>query len=133
MINAPILAYPDFSRQFVLTTDASNVGLGAVLSQIHDGRERVVSYASRPLTRAEQNYSTTERECLGVIWATERFSHFLLGAENFIIQTDHDPLTYLRSVPSPRGRLARWIGLLEQYSYQLHYVPGKCIPHADTL
>lgn len=133
LVNAPVLAHPDFSKQFILATDASGVGLGAVLSQRHDGRERVISYASRPLSKAERNYSTTERECLGIVWATDHFSHFLLGAEKFLIQTDHNPLTYLRSIPSPRGRLARWISLLEQYSYQLSYVPGKQIPHADAL
>ena len=132
LVTAPVLAYPDFSKEFILTTDASDVGLGAVLSQYHDGRERVVSYASRHLHKAERNYSATEKECLGVVWATEYFRHFLLGAE-FVVHTDHDPLVYLRSVPCPRGRLARWIGLLEQYSYNFVYVPGKKIPHADAL
>ena len=134
LVNAPVLAHPDFSKQFILTTDASGVGLGAVLSQRHDGRERVVSYASRSLSKAERNYSTTERECLAIVWATDHFSHFLLGAERFLIQTDHDPLTYLRSIPSPRGRLARWISLLEQYSYKLSYVPREAnSPCGHTL
>lgn len=133
LMSAPVLAFPDYDCQFILTTDASNVGLGAVLSQYQQGRERVLSFASRPLTKAEVNYSATEKECLGVVWATEHFRHYLLGAEEFIIRSDHDPLRYLRSLPCPRGRLARWIGLLEQYSYKMCYVPGKDIPHADAL
>lgn len=133
LVSAPVLAYPDFSKQFIVTTDASDVGLGAVLSQDYNGRERVISYASRSLTSAEVNYCTTEKECLAVVWATEYFSHYLLGAEEFVIRTDHDPLTYLRSIPNPRGRLARWISLLEQYPYRITYMPGKQIPHADAL
>ena len=133
LMSAPILAFPDYECKFILTTDASNVGLGAVLSQYQHGRERVISFASRPLTKAEVNYSTTEKECLAVVWSTEYFRHYLLGAEEFIVRSDHDPLRYLRSVPCPRGRLARWIGLLEQYSYKMCYVPGKDIPHADAL
>ena len=68
-----------------------------------------------------------------MVWATEHFSYYLLGAEEFTIRSDHDPLRYLRSVPNPKGRLARWIGLLEQYPYKMCYVPGKDIPHADAL
>ena len=132
LVKAPVLAYPDFSREFTLTTDASNIGLGAILSQEVDGREVVISYASKSLSKAESNYSTTERECLAVVWAAQHFSHYLLGS-TFVIRTDHDPLTYLRSVPSPHGRLARWIGWLEQFSYRMVYTPGKSIPHADAL
>ena len=132
LINHPVLAYPDFNQQFILTTDASSVGLGGVLSQIQQGTERVISYASRALTKAERNYSATERECLAIVWATEHNDYFLLGAP-FIIYTDHNPLTYLRSIARPQGRLARWILKLEQYEYQMRYRPGKSIPHADNL
>ena len=132
LVKAPILAYPDFDNEFVLTTDASNIGLGAVLSQKVKGKEVVISYASRTLSKAEGNYSTTERECLAVVWAVQHYSHYLLGG-TFVIRTDHDPLSYLRSVPSPHGRLARWIGWLEQFSYKIVYTPGKSIPHADAL
>ena len=132
LINPPVLAYPDFAEKFILTTDASGVGIGAVLSQIQNGQERVVAYASRTLNKAERNYSATERECLGIIWATEHYQYYLLGAP-FIIYTDHNPLAYLRSVSQPQGRLARWILKLEQYDYEVRYKPGKSIPHADAL
>ena len=128
----PVLAHPDFRLPFQLTTDASATGLGAVLSQIQNGEERPVSYASKTLTASERNYSTTERECLAVVWATEYFDYFLSGAP-FTVITDHDPLTYLRAIPQPHGRLARWILRLEQYEYTMKYKPGKSIPHADAL
>ena len=132
LIDYPILAYPDFTKPFVLTTDASAIGLGAVLSQGQGKQEKVVSFASRTLNKAERNYSATERECLGIVWATEHFDYYLLGAP-FIIQTDHDPLTYLRAIPQPHGRLARWVLRLEQFEYQIKYKAGKSIPHADAL
>ena len=74
LIDYPILAYPDFTQPFVLTTDASATGLGAVLSQGQGRHESVIAFASRTLTKAERNYSATERECLGVIWATDTLS-----------------------------------------------------------
>lgn len=74
LTNTPILAFPDFSKAFHLSTDASNIGISAVLSQLDDqGRERVIYYASRSLNSAERNYSTIERELLGIIYAVEKF------------------------------------------------------------
>ena len=128
----PVLAHPDFQLPFQLTTDASATGLGAVLSQTQLGEERPLCYASRTLTSAERNYSTTERECLAVVWAMEYFDYYLSGA-TFTVYTDHNPLTYLRSIPQPHGRLARWILRLEQYQFNIKYKPGKDIPHADAL
>ena len=132
LVRHPVLAYPDYDQKFFLTTDVSNVGIGAILSQFIDGEERVIAYASRTLNKAERNYSATERECLGIIWSTEHFQYYLMGAP-FVIYTDHNPLTYLRSVSQPQGRLARWILKLEQFEYELRYKPGKSIPHADAL
>ena len=132
LIQKPVLAHADFKQSFILTTDASATGLGAVLSQQQDGEEKPISYASRSLTAAERNYSTTERECLAVVWATEYFDYFLSGAP-FTVVTDHDPLTYLHSIAQPHGRLSRWILRLEQYTYSIKYQAGKTIPHADAL
>ena len=132
LVNPPVLAYPDFAEQFILTTDVSGVGVGAILSQVQKGQERVIAYASRTLNKAERNYSATERECLGVVWGTDHFHYFLLGAP-FIVYTDHNPLSYLRGVAQPQGRLVRWMLKLEQYEYEIRYKPGKSIPHADAL
>ena len=84
------------------------------------------------MTVAEKNYSTTERECLACVWAIEHFRYYLAGAE-FTLQTDHNPLVYLRGIKEPQGRLARWILKLEQYKYTMVYKAGKDIPHADSL
>jgi hypothetical protein len=106
LISAPILSSPDFSRQFVVQCDASSYGLGAVLTQTFDDGEKPISYLSRSLTRAERNLSTTERECLCVIWAVEKLRHYLQGV-HFVVITDHHSLLWLNRLKDPQGRLAR--------------------------
>jgi len=117
---------------FLVYTDASGSGLGAVLCQKHGNNEQVVAYASRTLTKAERHYSTTERECLGVVWAVKQFRVYLYG-RRFLLCTDHNPLVWLRSCQEPKGRLARWVLELEEYDYEMKYQPGTSIPHADAL
>ncbi|XP_049306295.1 retrovirus-related Pol polyprotein from transposon 297 isoform X2 [Bactrocera dorsalis] len=92
----PILTYPNFSKTFTLTTDASNYALGAVLSQDN----HPVCYASRTLNTHETNYSTIEKELLAIVWATKYFRPYLFGRK-FIIETDHKPLTWLFSIKEP--------------------------------
>ncbi len=94
LTNSPILHLPDVTKPFVLRTDASDVGVGAVLLQDQAGKLCPVSFASRKLSDREQKYSTIERECLGVVWAVRKFLLYLNGSE-FILQTDHQPLVYL--------------------------------------
>ena len=91
LMSPPVLDYPRKHDHFTLTTDASDVGLGAVLST---SRNTVIEYASRALTSAERNYTTTEKECLAIIWATRKFRHYLLGL-SFTLETDHKPLEWL--------------------------------------
>lgn len=132
LCNEPILQYPDFSKPFVLTTDASNVALGAVLSQGVIGSDKPVCYASRTLNKSEQNYSTIEKELLGIVWATKYFRPYLYGRK-FEIVTDHKPLTWLMSLKEPNSKLVRWRLKLEEYDYDVVYKKGKLNSNADAL
>lgn len=105
------MAFPDLSPEaspFQLATDASNLGIGAVLSQCQNGVERVIGYASRTLRKPERNYSTIEKEALAIVWAVSYFRSYLYGNQ-FVLTTDHKPLSWLKSFTEPKGRLARWI------------------------
>ena len=129
---APILAYPQFDRMFTLYTDASDVGLGAVLAQNDDtGVERVVAYASRALSERERRYATTEKEALAIHYATEHFRLYLLG-RRFKIVTDHSALKCLSSI-EPKGRLGRWIMDLQEFQFFVEHRAGKIHQNADAL
>ena len=128
----PVLAYPDFSQEFILATDASGTALGAVLSQRIGGEERPIAYASRALNPAETRYSTTERELLAVVWATGHFQQYLLG-RHFQLETDHHALTAAMRLRDPTSRIGRWILRLTEYSYTARYRPGARMGHADGL
>ena len=100
LISPPILRYPDYSRKFILTTDASGEGVGAVLSQGEIGKDFPIAFASRSLNKAERNYSTTEKELLAIVWGVRYFRPYLYGTK-FTIVTDHKPLTWIVSVKEP--------------------------------
>lgn len=128
LCTAPVLKFPDFEKQFTLTTDASNLGIGAILSQ--DGHP--CCYISRTLNPPERNYSTTEKELLAIVWATKRLRQYLLGRK-FIIRTDHQALTWLQNCKDPSSRLIRWRLRLEEYEYEIQYTKGKDNTAADCL
>lgn len=130
--SSPILQIPDFNEDFYLTTDASNYAIGAVLAQKKDGKELPVCYASRTLNKAEQNYSTTEKECLAIIWACHHFRPYLYGRK-FFIYSDHKPLEYLKTCKTQNSRLIRWKLLLEDFEYDIKYINGKANKVADHL
>lgn len=128
IINPPILKYPDFSKTFTLTTDASNYAIGAVLSQ----SDHPISFASRTLNDHETRYSTIEKELLAIIWATKYFRPYLYGRK-FIIETDHKPLQWLSNLKEPNMKLQRWKIRLSEYDYEIVYVKGKTNYVADAL
>ena len=132
LITAPVLAYPDPQKMFVLDTDASDVGIGAVLSQESDDGEHVVAYASRALSKEERRYATTKKELLAMVTFTKFFKHYLLGKE-FILRTDHGSLRWLHNFQGLEGQLARWVEQLASFNYKIVHRPGKQHVNADAL
>lgn len=132
LAGSPVLSYPDPSLPYILDTDASAEGVGAVLSQIHEGKESVVAYYSKKFTKEERNYCVTRKELLAVVQGTSHFHPYLYGA-TFTIRTDHAALRWLKTLKAPEGQLARWLGKLEQYCYRVEYRPGRVHGNADSL
>ena len=132
LITSPILAYPTPSGEFVLDTDASAFGIGAVLSQIQGGQEHVIAYASRTLSKQEKNYCVTRRELLAVVYYVRYFRPYLYG-RHFTIRTDHGSLRWLLNFRDPEGQIARWIQVLGEYDYTVVHRPGKSHQNADSL
>ena len=132
LCTAPVLAYLRLDEPFVLQTDASDLGLGAVLTQSdNSGLDRVVSYASRALTNREKGFSTTEKEALAIVFATDQFRPYLLGRK-FEVVTDHSALRWLHPV-EPKGRLARWVMHLQEYDFTVVHRSGSENGNADGL
>ena len=130
LVQAPVLAYPRFeprASEFMLQTDASVVGLGAVLEQ--DGH--VIAYASWSLTASERHYSMIQRKCLAVVYALKQFRHYLLG-RRFQILTNHAPLRWL-STQKMDGMLCRWALAVQEYNFQIVYWKGSQNANADAL
>eukprot|EP00731_Ephydatia_muelleri_P033526 Em0031g34a len=129
----PVLRSPDFTKEFVLQTDASDVGVGAVLSQLdEEGADHPVAYYSRKLLAREQKYATIEKECLAIKLATQAFRVYLLGRP-FIIQTDHRALEWLDRLRENNAKLSRWSIALQPFKFQVRHRPGKDNGNADCL
>lgn len=132
LTQAPILAFPDFSFLFRLETDASGLGLGAVLSQEQeDGTIRPIAYASRTLPPHERNYGSTELEALGVVWAVRHFRQYLYGHTCHVF-TDHEALKSLLNSPHPSGKLACWGLSIQELDLHIHYRPRRKNEKADA-
>ena len=135
LVSAPVLAYPRFGQgiQFVLETDASGVGLGAVLSQTQaDGQLHPVAYASRSLDTSERNYGITELETLAVVWAVRYFRPYLLGHHTTVF-TDHSACVSVLSTARPAGKIARWALTMQEFDLTLKHRAGKLNANADAL
>ena len=130
---APILAYVDYKKPFRVYTDASEIGLGAVISQIQDGKEPVIAYASRTLNKAERRYDTHKLEFLALKWAiTDRFHEYLYGSI-FEVFTDKNPLTYILTSAKLDATGQRWVAALSIYNFQIFYRSGRSNKNADAL
>ena len=128
----PVLKAPDFNKPFLLHTDASQVGLGAVLSQVIDNEEHPILYASRKLLKHEMNYATVEKEALAVKWAIHHLRYYLWGRQ-FTLITDHAPLKWMSRNKDKNARVTRWFLELQDYKFNVKHRPGKNVPHADAL
>jgi hypothetical protein len=132
LVSAPILAYPKPEGMFILDCDASGVGIGAVLSQVQDGEEKVISYGSKVLNKAQRSYCVTRRELLAIVEFVKVYHHYLYGAK-FLCRTDHAALYWLLRKKHPEGQMARWIALLQVYDMVIQHRPGVKHGNADAL
>ncbi len=133
LITAPVLGYPNYSLPFVLQTDASGEGLGAVLAQVQDGVEKVIAYASRGLRPPETRYPAHKLEFLALKWAvTEKFYDHLYG-HTFSVLTDNNPLKYVLSTAKLDATGQRWASQLAMFDFDIEYRRGKSNANADAL
>lgn len=132
LISPKILQYPDFSKKFVLTTDASKDSCGAVLAQNFEGQELPIAYASRAFTKGEINKSTILKELSAIHWAIKHFRCYLYG-QKFLVKSDHRPLVYLFSMKDPSSKLTRMRLDLEEFDFDIEYIKGKDNVGADAL
>lgn len=133
LTTAPILAYLDYTHPFILDTDASDTGIGAVLSQVlEEGGERVITYGSLVLSKQECHYCVTRREFLAVVSFLQHFRPYLLGRP-FLIRTDHGSLTWLSNFKEPEGQLARWLECMQEFDFTISHRPGQKHQNADCL
>ena len=132
LTTSPITAFPDFSQPFRLYTDASTAGLGAILAQVREGKERIICCASRSLNQAEKAYPATKLECLAIVWAVAKFRPYLM-AMPFDVYTDHYALQWLKTMRTGSALLHRWSAALEEYDFTGKHRPGKSQTHVDGL
>ena len=123
LTTSPITAFPDFSQAFRLYTDASTAGLGAILAQVRDCKERIICCASRALNKAEKSYPATKLECLAIVWAVAKFRPYLM-AMPFEVFTDHYALQWLKTMRTGSALLHRWSAALEEYGFTVRSSSG---------
>ena len=127
-----ILAYPLDEGDYILDTDASDMAIGGVLSQIQNGTEKIIAYGSRSLNKSEKNYCITDKELLALLYFVEYFRQYLLG-RRFTVRTDHQALVWLFKLKEPKGRIARWLEILSYFNFSVEYRPGHKHGNADSM
>ena len=132
LTQSPILVYPEPGQPYILDTDASDTGSGAVLSQLREGLEKVIAYFSKTFSKEERNYCVTRREMLAIVRAVKNFHPYLYG-QKVTVRTDHSSLTWLFQIKEPKGQLARWLEILTQYDLTLEHRRGLKHGNADGL
>ena len=132
LCSVPSLTLPTVQDNFLLQTDASGLGVGAILSVVRDETEYPVAYFSRKLKPREQRYSATELEGLAVMAAVQHFDTYLV-THPFVVETDHRALVFLNTTRHANGRLARWALTLQPYTFTLKYRAGNLNSNADAL
>ncbi|XP_078242735.1 uncharacterized protein LOC144587127 [Pogona vitticeps] len=133
LINYPVLRAPDFDREFIIYTDASNSGVGAVLCQEDEnGDQHPVSYLSRKLQKGERHLATVEKECLAIVYAIQKAKPYIWG-RHFILCTDHSPLQWLKTMKTHNSKLMRWALNLQDYDFEVKVVRGSVNCVADAL
>ena len=134
LCSAPVLAAPQLGKPFQLQTDASNVGAGAVLLQSDgNGFERPVCYFSKKFKQYQLHYSVIEKEALALIWALQHFDVYIGAGAPLVVYTDHNPLTFLKSLQNPNQRLMRWALFLQPYHLDIRHIRGQSNVAADAL
>ncbi|XP_060073585.1 uncharacterized protein LOC132553365 [Ylistrum balloti] len=129
---SPVLKLPDLNSEFILRTDASDNGIGAILLQEVDGVVHPVAYMSRKLKGGEVSYSVVEKECLAVVWGISKFQKYLYGRQ-FVLETDHQPLLYLNKSKGTNARLMRWALQLQPHRFRIQPIKGTDNVGADFL
>ena len=134
MVQTPILAYPDFDKEFILDTDASFDTIGAVLSQKDSsGRERVIAYGSHKMNKHELGYCITRKELLAIYYFTQHFKHFLYG-KRFLLRTDHKAITFMMTTKNPiTPQFQTWINFLSGLDMRMEYRKGERHSNADAM
>ena len=132
LVCSPVLKLPDIKQPFILRTDASDIGIAAVLLQEVEGEKFPVAYASKKLNETQRRYSVIEKECWAIVWGVQKFQSYLYGTE-FIIETDHQPLKCVQRSKVANGRIMRWALMLQPYRYRIVVIRGKDNVGADYL
>lgn len=132
LTSSPILKLPEVNEPFILRTDASDIGIAAVLLQEVHGEKFPVAYASKKLNSSQRNYAVIEKECFAIVWGVQKFEPYLYGKE-FTIETDHQPLKCIQKSKVANGRIMRWALILQPYRYHIEVIKGKDNVGADYL